>query len=346
MDWAPDGHRLAFRGRDNRVFFRDGDGKPIEGELGRMHVNCIAWSPNNKWIVTGEVDRKARLWDASSCRLIQEIHTKEIVDEMAWSGCGQQLLTKGTWQTSIKILEMAEGRFSSSWTRYFKNIITSIACSPQPGIFASGSIYGIVQLLHVNCENPVQCLQGHRPVGILSLAWSHDGARIASSCWDTTVRVWDCHSGNCNAVLECYSRSLHSVAWSPDGTQLAVYVIHHNKECVYEFDLAESTAHAQHKVGVCGERTWSRKVAWKPNGHTLALNTGNNLTLLKDRVWSDTSHYLYGRKFKGQVFYLMCVKARLECKEIDSLDLLPMAVWLQIFLFASPYLIGHEVVIS
>jgi WD40 repeat protein len=66
----------------------------------------------------------------------------------------------------------------------------------------------------------LQTLEGHSN-WVRSVAFSHDSARLASASDDSTVKIWDAHSGACLQTLEGHSSPVWSVAFSHDSARLA-----------------------------------------------------------------------------------------------------------------------------
>src|SRR5262249_5389210 len=64
-------------------------------------------------------------------------------------------------------------------------------------------------------------LSGHTD-GVNAVAFSPDGATLASASRDRTVRVWDLATGKTLAPLLGHSGEVASLAFSPDGATLAV----------------------------------------------------------------------------------------------------------------------------
>ena len=105
-------------------------------------------------------------------------------------------------------------------------------------------------------------LAGHGAL-VNSVAWSPDGARIASASSDHTARVWSAARGACSAVLAGHTDDVNGVAWSPDGTRVATASF---DGAARVFDAATGellTRLAGHRGDVNG-------VAWSPDGTTIA----------------------------------------------------------------------------
>src|SRR3569833_146020 len=62
----------------------------------------------------------------------------------------------------------------------------------------------------------LQTLEGHSNT-VSSVAFSLDGAQLASGSWGNTIKLWDTKTGACTATLEGLSSEVSSVAFSPDG---------------------------------------------------------------------------------------------------------------------------------
>jgi WD40 repeat protein len=66
----------------------------------------------------------------------------------------------------------------------------------------------------------LQTLEGHSD-RVVSVAFSHDSARLASASFDMTVKIWDVSSGECLQTLGDHHGEVSSVTFSHDSARLA-----------------------------------------------------------------------------------------------------------------------------
>jgi WD40 repeat protein len=69
-------------------------------------------------------------------------------------------------------------------------------------------------------DHPASIYHGHKQC-LLSLAWSHDGQRIASGDTDGIVNIWNAFSGETLLTYHGHVRFVRGLVWSPDDRYIA-----------------------------------------------------------------------------------------------------------------------------
>src|SRR5258708_25446704 len=104
--------------------------------------------------------------------------------------------------------------------------------------------------------------RGHS-AGVMGVAWSPDGTRLASASNDSTAQVWGAASGGHVYTYRGHVGRVNAVAWSPDGTRLASAS---NDSTVRVWDAASGG----HVYTYRGDVEPVGTVAWAPDGKRLA----------------------------------------------------------------------------
>src|SRR5215469_11334799 len=88
---------------------------------------------------------------------------------------------------------------------------TNVGSTTQSANFPKPSLPSGIQF--------VRTLRGHKSY-VGRIAWSPDGALLATPSNDRTVRVWNAESGDRCVILKGHEDTVHSVAFHPEGHTL------------------------------------------------------------------------------------------------------------------------------
>ena len=101
-----------------------------------------------------------------------------------------------------------------------KNLISSVAFSPNGEVIASASDDKTIKLWRVQDAQEITTLAGHTN-SVHTVAFSPDGNILASSSHDKTIKLWRMKDGQEICTLAAHGNSVYGVAFSPDGEILA-----------------------------------------------------------------------------------------------------------------------------
>jgi WD40 repeat protein len=122
-------------------------------------------------------------------------------------------------------------------------------------------------------QGPVPTLGVFRK-SLVSIAWSPDGTKLATTSLDKPARVWDSATGRQLLTLRGRQENVSSVAWSPDGTKLATAGLDQTTR-VWDASTGREL------LTLRGHQAVVSDIAWSPDGTRLASAGGDRTT----RVW-------------------------------------------------------------
>lgn len=146
--------------------------------------------------------------------------------DMAYSADGEYLLTSGVeGSASVWAVETGEQVLTLSG---HGGPVAGVAFHPRGALAATGSLDGTAALWPVGdllaagqteTATPSMRLTGHEGE-VVDVAFSPDGARLATASRDRTVRVWDTATGETVMILSGHESSVRDVLFTSGGNHL------------------------------------------------------------------------------------------------------------------------------
>ncbi len=241
-------------------------------------VRAVAFSPDGRFLVSGGLDSRVRVWSAATADPVGRPLTDHTaaVNSVAFSPDGGLLATGGR-DNLVRFWYADTWSSSGEPLAGHSTDITSMAFSPDGKILASGCVSDAVRLWNTaDREQTGKQLSGHDGT-VTSVVFSPDGRILVTAGADSTVRLWNTDGWNqVGAPLAGHAGEVTSVAFSPNGKILASGGADGTARL---WDTASWAPIGQPLTGHAGE---VHTVAFSPDGGALATGGADKTVRLWD----------------------------------------------------------------
>ncbi|MGC3996608.1 MAG: protein kinase [Anaeromyxobacter sp.] len=187
----------------------------LEGSPGGMG---LAVSPDGRWVAMGSADGGATIWPADGtggARLLAGGGAR--TDALAFTPDARRLVTAGH-RGQVRSFPL-DGRAPLVVEAGDAPLI-ALRVDPTGRLAAVAALDGRAWLVALDGSRPPRALL--HDGAVLALAWSPDGARLATGGGDGFLRIFDAADGALRVRAGLPGGALFHLAWSRDGRRLAV----------------------------------------------------------------------------------------------------------------------------
>ncbi|BBD60768.1 WD-40 repeat-containing protein [Nostoc sp. HK-01] len=191
---------------------------PTEANSLRGHeqeVNCLAFSPDGKFIASGSSDSTVCLWNIIDNPTAQFLlgHEQE-VNCLAFSPDGK-FIVSGSIDGILCLWDLQANLMTQPWQGNEEGII-AVAFSSNSDSIISVGFDGTVCLWDLEGNVITQPWRGHKE-GVISVTFSPNGDSIISVGFDGTVCLWDLEGNAITQPWHGHEAKIICIAFSPDS---------------------------------------------------------------------------------------------------------------------------------
>jgi WD40 repeat protein len=218
----------------------------------------VAFSPDGTLLASGWQDGILQLWQVGEC--VDGI--REPVSGSA-GGCGSLLQTLAGHTDAVhNVAFSSDGQFLASGAYDHQVRLWYVDnCPSQVASSAPGDVKGCGSLLHAL----------EHDWAVEAVAFSPDGAILASAGWEETIRLWEVSTGKLLHALVDHGGSVRSLAFRPeqsgDGTNRTILAAGVSDGSVWLWDVDDGGTPLETLTGHYGH---VNSVAFSPDGAILA----------------------------------------------------------------------------
>jgi WD40 repeat protein len=220
---SPDG-RSAFSGSSDKTIKRWlAAAAAPRFNLGghQAHVYALAFSPDGLRLASASADKTVKLWTTADGKNYANCqgHTAQVYGA-AFHPTQDQLATCSADKT-IRLWNPADGKQIKEFKEGIADALYSIEFSKDGSKLLSCGLAKTWQVWNIGEDKPAQTVTGHSD-HVYRAAYNPAGTRIATIGYSGALFIWDAAAGTSLHNQALPVKAGYSLAWSPDGKELAV----------------------------------------------------------------------------------------------------------------------------
>lgn len=200
--------------------YKDIDLTEVKSFIGHTSkVNCVAFSANAEWLVSGSEDNFIRLWEVSTgeCRQIYEGHSESVNDINL--NTNMEYLASGSSDRSVRVWSVFTGKCEGVYLGHTDKV-SCVCFTPNGQYILSGSWDSTIRVWNIlkgECEK----IMNEHKAPVCSVKFSPTSEYFVSGSWDQKIFLWNFTTGQCEKIYTGHTSHVSTVSFSPNGEYIA-----------------------------------------------------------------------------------------------------------------------------